>query len=168
MRNDQTQRTQSATAQEITAARSLLVSGLATGFAAMLNNDVPEIGARRGDVLYLQWSGKAPKARGVVRALTLADYEMLHEYLYDANGPFSSLLPGTSERDESCGDEVGRFLMTRRGWGRRNKVWTPRLFLVKPFDLVAEVSEPIRARSDDGALFDLLASVGCRMPALVQ
>lgn len=122
--------------------------------AVRLDNPIPEIGADVGDLL-LQRATRAPVAcRGTIRGLSIDEYEIVRHLSKDSK-PWSSLV--------GVNDYVHCFLRNRRGWGRRFKVWYPRLFLIKPVR-PEPVTAPIVANSNDGAIWELLEDVGCRPP----
>jgi hypothetical protein len=119
--------------------------------AGELTRDVPEIGARRGDLLVSRWFGTLQEEpRGRVRWLTMEDYAALEA------------LPREAVRDYREHYGPSYIIRDRRRWGKRLKVWHSRLALVRPWQ--PETVEPIEASSDDGAIFELLCEVGGRMP----
>ena len=60
-------------------------------------------------------------------------------------------------------ESLYEFLETRQRWGKRLKVWYSRLAVVRA-RTCSPVSEPIRAPSDEVAVFDLITDSGGRMP----
>jgi hypothetical protein len=119
--------------------------------AGELTQDVPEIGARRGDLLVLRYWGELHGApHGRVRWLTLEDYAALEA------------LPHEAIRDYKEHWGPNYIIRDRRRWGKRLKVWHSRLALVRPWQPERVVA--IKASSDDGAIFELLCEVGGRMP----
>lgn len=128
-----------------------LVSGLNHRGAAHLEANVGDL--RVGDILV--HGEPRPEIGGAVVGLTMDHYEALRCLVDDGQEVVTDLFPFRF-------NSVGAFLGDRRKWGRGLKVWRPRLWRVRcPVEVV---SEPIQAASDDVALFELLYSVGGRMP----
>src|SRR5690606_34057373 len=61
-------------------------------------------------------------------------------------------------------DRVSQHVGNRTRWGSRKRPWSPKLHVLRFVDPVAVIMHPIEAVSDDGAIFELLYQVGCRMP----
>lgn len=112
---------------------------------------------RPGDVLLR--AEEPPETRVRPVPLTLDHYEALRALVDEDENPLTELRPLAYYLN---GGVLG-FVKDRRKWGRRRKVWTPELWRVR-FPVRSPVSEPIVAASDDGAIFELLCSVGGRMP----
>jgi len=118
-----------------------------------------------------------PAIYGRVTELQLDDYEALREELPDV-----VMFIGRATDDEwdkrrrrkleeyIVGSRAGRddllsvasFLRNRQRWGKRLKVFYSRLLLIKPYGTT--VSAPITAAGDEGAIYELLHAVGCRLP----
>ena len=108
---------------------------------------------RAGDILVR--SETRPELGGVVSPLGLEHYAELREAVKADSDTFTSLTPFVRET-------VSEFVRFPNKWGRKLKVWRPRLWRVRyPVEVV---SSPIIASTDPGAIFELLASVGCVMP----
>jgi hypothetical protein len=99
--------------------------------------------------------------RGRARPLSYTEYDLVRA-AHERAGPRGLVLPIVDDIGDGYG--VLEFLANRRRWGARLSTWRSRLWLVKPIR-PRVVSEPICARSDDAALFELLYQVGGRMPA---
>jgi hypothetical protein len=126
----------------------------------LVERDVPGAGLRAGDLILppeedaLTLYCDLPAVPG--RAWTLP--REAHSPLRDAHrsrGVLRSLTPWWH-------GYLMRKVEDARQWGRGGPRWTPRLRVWRALN--SGVSEPVRASSDDAAIFELLSSVGCRMP----
>jgi hypothetical protein len=167
------------TPAEGTVQRSALFDPHGDGFrACVVRKPLASIGAEPGDVLLTaQHLNYRPALYGRVTELGLDDYEALRDALPDVE-----FIKPASDRSQwaqqirreleeyICGTRAGRddlyriatFLGTRQRWGKRLKVFYSRLLLIKPYGTT--VSEPITAAGDEGAIYELLHQVGCRLP----
>jgi hypothetical protein len=127
------------------------------GGAAFVEYDVLDL--KKGDVIVR--GRERPEIGGCVAPLTLTHYEALRARRDDEEGdaPLTELRPFTLPYAT-----VDGFIRDRKTWGTRKRVWTPRLWRVR-LPPRSPVSRPVVASSDVGAIFELLASVGGRMPA---
>lgn len=140
---------------------------------------VPPIGAEQGDVLvYAFKPSSRPKVmRGSARGLEPDEIEELRAYIRDEEGHalieaipifFESLVGGEENllgRETKWGWRkrgLLDFLHHAAKWGRRLSDFYHRLFLLKP--VLEEVSDPIEAPHEEGALFKLISEAGGRMP----
>lgn len=119
--------------------------------------DVPELGIRRGDVLTAAYYGNHPRVLGRVRYPRPEQYEPLRELVRRDD---ARLFPSLSHQYKT--NPLLELLSDRRQSGKREKVWQPRIRVVSP---IVHAIEQVQATTDDGAWFELLSSVGCRMPA---
>lgn len=102
-----------------------------------------------------------PAVRGRIIPMTLDMMEAVRRHV-DTTGRHDSIVEITPPGYEFCLYDVMDVIIDRRGWGLRRKVWRPILYVVKP--LKPSSVQTIRARSTEGAIFELLAEVGGTMP----
>jgi len=124
----------------------------ARGYGYLLaQTDIAETRVRRGDVIAFSPQDHAHDNGLVTIWLTSAEVEILR--CVDHN-----VLPacGETNRTEEC------LVLDRRKWGRRKDGTTRFAILRRPRR--SGISAPVRATSDDAALFELLAQVGGKMP----
>lgn len=124
---------------------------------AMVMEDIPAVGIRKGDALvYVADADARPTMRGHVRWLDMDDYQAIR----DALSPSTLvMIPGGPMYRT-----VESFLADKKRWGQRLRVWHSRLAVLRSHR--ESVSEPIHATTDDAALFELLHQVGGRMPVV--
>lgn len=141
---------------------------------------IPETPIERGDVVIVKARhAPLPQVRGRLVPLALEHYERVRthfERCASTHSPYrgrqvfctrteSDYLPIINISPIGFGNLDGgaaEFFANRVGWGKRRREWTPDVFVVKR--VRPEQAVPIQARSDDAALFELLAQVGGRMP----
>jgi hypothetical protein len=120
---------------------------------------VPAASLERGDLLVWAYQVRdRPELRGRVRELQMSDYEALRSsWKLHKEELCTDITPVGSARWH----RLSEFLKCPNRWGRRLKTWHSRILAVRSLREV--VSQPIVALSDDGAIFELLADVGCRL-----
>ena len=132
----------------------------------LVTRDLPELGIHCGDgLVFAPYPCYRPSHfnRSIIRELAVTDYEALRTAAVVATRQdvtFVRLVGGWQNEEGAMG--LTWFLRDRRRWGLRRKAFESCILHVRP--LLSTVSEPITAPTDDGALFELLASLGCRMP----
>lgn len=135
----------------------------------------PEIGAEAGDVLIYAWNEESRPDRiyGRVRGLEVDEIETLREVLRERSVCLRNSIPEmfeclTGGEEEMVGSKgkygwgrsgLARFLHNKNRWGGKLAAenFYHRLLLVKPYR--EKVTRPIRAQSDEGAAWELLAQV---------
>jgi len=127
---------------------------------AYMERPLAPLGLRRGDVLvYVPSEERMPaQPLGRTRLLSMDDYATIREAAEADSDLFTEILSPCESRG------VRGFLNNKNKWGERLKVWHSRLMVVRPYDLSRTVTHPVRARCDEGAIFELLVSTGGRMP----
>lgn len=124
--------------------------------AGFVEWDLPEIGLRRGDLLVSRarksWAlfprGADPLSRG--------DMGYLRDAVLRNRGVVTSLTPFRPDQD------IRALITDRRTWWPSRLGWKPRVARWRPLE--GPGIQPIQASSDEAALFELISSVGGRMP----
>lgn len=133
--------------------------------------DIPEAGIRAGDLVlhlsYLPMNGRQQRGiRFPLVPVPRAAFGAVIRALDDGTLRPVEAADRVGGTDEEEVREIARAWLARSGGGRRArtaKLETSPLRIVR--DLWEPASAPVEAASDDGALFELLAQLGCRMPA---
>lgn len=127
------------------------------GHVCVLTQDIPEIGGREGDLLvYREYRELNALTRSTL--LSPEDLDRLEQARCSAF-PGDVYTPIVGWEDDPHG--VSAFLARRRRWKNLRRTIRAGLWLVRPV-WPDPVSEPVEARSDEGAIFELLAQLGCR------
>lgn len=148
------------------------ISRAPSGWAFVATDEIAEAGIREGDVLLLIHMDRITRAqrravRGTMVRVPRAAYVALIEaqdrlvYADDSWSDSWSGLPEFNPREEF----FKRLASIHKRWislGRKAEDATSKLLILRP--LVEPVSQPLEAPTDDAAIFELLAEVGCRMP----
>lgn len=131
----------------------------------LVQKPLPEVALKPSDLILMLPDARRgitvplPNVVGRSWPLARAAHSPLRDALVSDEASLLDLTPWSARR--SSGGVLDRLRNAVR-WGKAGPNWQPRFQVWRTIPYV--VSEPIQASGDEAAIFELLCSVGCRMP----